>query len=40
MHPATWWVVAILVPIHIARRFLIDSSLWRAIGPGIMIFAV
>jgi hypothetical protein len=40
LHPATWWVAAILVPIHIATPFLIDSAAWRAIGPRIMAFAV
>lgn len=40
VHPATWWVIALLLPVHIATPFLIDSGWWRAIGPGIMAFAV
>lgn len=40
VHPATLWVIAALVPVHIATPFLIDSAWWRAIGPGIMAFAV
>ncbi|WP_066801216.1 hypothetical protein [Sphingomonas soli] len=40
VHPATWWVAALLVPIHVATPFLISSEGWRAIAPGIMALAV
>ncbi len=40
IHPATWWVIALLVPIHAATPFLIGSDWWRSIGPGIMALAV
>ena len=40
VHPATWWVIVSLVPVHAATPFLIDSAWWRAIGPGIMALAV
>ena len=40
VHPATWWVVAALVPIHVATPFLYQSEWWRALGPGIMALAV
>jgi len=40
VHPATWWVIAALVPVHAATPFLIDSGWWRGLGPSIMSFAV
>lgn len=40
VHPATWWVIAALVPIHVATPFLITTDLWRGLGPGIMALAV
>jgi len=40
VHPATWWVIAALVPIHVATPFLITTDWWRNLGPGIMALAV
>jgi len=36
VHPATWAVTALLVPIHVATPFLADTAAWRALGPGLM----
>lgn len=40
VHPATWWCIALLVPIHIVTPFLIASDWWRGIAPAIMMLAV
>jgi hypothetical protein len=40
MHPASLWVIATLVPLHIATPFLITSDWWRGVGPAIMWLAV
>jgi hypothetical protein len=40
VHPATWWVIAALVPIHIATPFLTGGDWWRTLGPAIMKLAV
>jgi hypothetical protein len=40
LHPATWWVIAALVPIHAATPFLTGSARWRELGPTIMNLAV
>lgn len=39
VHPATWWTIALLLPLHIATPFLISSDWWRGIAPGIMVLA-
>lgn len=40
VHPATWWCIGLLLPIHIVTPFLIRSDWWREIGPAIMMLAV
>lgn len=40
VHPATWWVIGLLVPINVATPFLIATDWWRNLGPGIMALAV
>lgn len=40
VHPATWWVIGALIPIHVATPFLYQSEWWRTLGPGIMALAV
>lgn len=39
VHPATWWVIGLLVPIHVATPFLYSTDWWRSVGPTIMTFA-
>ena len=36
VHPATLWVCALLVPIHIATPFLTGSVWWRELAPSIL----
>jgi len=36
IHPATWWAVAALVPIHLAEPWIAGSAWWRSVAPGIL----
>jgi len=36
VHPATIWVMAILIPIHLVSPYLASSDAWRAIAPAIL----
>ncbi len=36
VHPATWWTVAALVPIHLVEPWIASSGMWRAMAPGLL----
>jgi hypothetical protein len=36
VHPATWMVIALLVPLHAATPFLAGTAAWRSIAPGLL----
>jgi hypothetical protein len=36
VHPATWWAVVALVPMHLAEPWLASSAAWRAVAPGLL----
>lgn len=36
VHPATWLVVALLVPLHVLTPFLGDTAAWRGLASGLM----
>lgn len=36
IHPATLWMLAIMIPLHVATPFLASSEGWRALAPIIM----
>jgi hypothetical protein len=36
IHPATWWAVAALVPIHLVEPWIAGSAWWRGVAPGIL----
>jgi hypothetical protein len=40
VHAASWLMIAVLVPVHIATPFVTGSDWWRGTGPGIMALAV
>jgi len=40
VHPATWCIAAVLVPLAVAVPMLITSDWWRGMGPMVMKLAV
>lgn len=36
VHPATWWAIALLVPLHILTPFVADTGWWRGLAPGLL----
>ena len=36
IHPATWLVATLLVPLHVAAPFLFQSQAWRAVAPIVL----
>ena len=38
IHPATLWMLALLVPIHLTTPFISTSIWWRGIAPSVLAF--
>lgn len=36
VHPATWVVILVLIPIHVATPFLAGTAMWRGMAPGLL----
>jgi len=36
VHPATWGVIALLVPLHVATPYLAETAAWRRLAPGLL----
>lgn len=36
IHPASWWVIAALVPVHLLTPCLASSDVWRSIAPYLL----
>ncbi|TPE60128.1 hypothetical protein FJQ54_12000 [Sandaracinobacter neustonicus] len=40
VHPATWWVIAIAVPLHIAAAWFYPGEWWNALAPSLLALRV
>lgn len=36
IHPASWWLIAALVPVHLLTPYLASSDVWRATAPTLL----